>query len=210
MFYSLDGDKRIKKGEHRQPFVLPDGFEEEALVIRNKLLLWRFRHWKDAKLNPELEINDVASRINEIIIPILSVMHSDTVKEEIGALAMAQQEDIRQQRQSSFEGVVLKAIKKIGFDSGDILPADIKKKLNAGKEDKRISTHKVTGALMKLELKLHKYGNRCVITDCEQNRALLEELYKDYDLTEPISDDEDDNAYDDTEKSNVSLPDSEI
>lgn len=181
-------DGRIKEGEHRQPFVLPDGFEEEALSIRNKLLLWRLRHWEGAKLDSALEIKGVESRINEIIVPILSVMHSDTVRNDIETLAREQQEDLKQQRQSSLEGEILRVIKDKGFDSGDIHPSEIKDKINEEKKnEKPISTHTITAILKKLELQLHKYGNRYLLSNSLINKELLQELFRDYDLTEEVA-----------------------
>jgi hypothetical protein len=178
-------DNRIKEGKLRQPFVLPDCFEDEARTIRNKLLLWRFRHWKNAKLNPEFEIKGVESRINEIVVPILSVMGaSDSARRDIEALARQQQEDLKQQRQTSLEGEILRAIKNNEFTEGDIMPADIAKEINKDRERRPISTHAITSILKRMELELHKYGNRYMLTDSPKNRELLQQLFKDYDLND--------------------------
>lgn len=179
-------DNRIKEGEDKQPVILSDTFKQEAAALRNKLLLWRFRHWKGAKLNLDLEISGVESRINEIIIPVLSVMDTGVVRQDIEELAREQQEDLRQQRQSSLEGEILKAIQEIGFGYRDIQPSEIRDAINKEKDkkEKPLSTHSVTKTLKKMELKLKSYGNRYLLESCPENSALLERLYRDYDLAE--------------------------
>jgi hypothetical protein len=176
-------DNRIKTGPDKQPFILPDSFKQEALAIRNRLLFWRFRHWKDARLNIELEIKGVESRINEIVVPILGVMCNDAVKKDIEELAREQQEDLKQQRQSSLEGQILKAILEIGLDSADIAPAEIKEIINKDRKEKPVATTRVTKKLKQMELKVHQYGNRYLLTSCEKNRELLQQLYEDYSIS---------------------------
>ena len=193
-------DNRIRKGAKRQPFTLPEGFEEEALALRNKLLMFRFRHWNNAKLDPSLEIDGVDSRINEIVVPVLSIVDSPAFKKDIEELAKEQQVDLKQQRQSSSEGEVLKAIDEIGLHTGDIAPADIGDKINAGKKDKFISTHSVTKILKRMELSLHKYGNRWLLTNCEKNQEMLKGLFQDYDLADRAAPDAGDEAPEDNNK----------
>jgi len=178
-------DNRIKDGENKQPFILSDDFRDEALKLRNKLLLWRFRHWKDAKINLSLEIKGVESRINEIIVPILSVMNDDSIRKDIEDLAKEQQEDLTQKRQQSVEGEVLKAIQIMVWNGRDINPADIKTEIDKDRpKDKPIKTNYVTRTLKKLELKLHQYANKWWLTGCIENEKLLGELWEDYGFNE--------------------------
>jgi len=186
-------DNRIKEGANKQPFILPENFKQETQILRNKLLLWRFRNLKNAKINLDLEIKGVESRINEIIVPIASVVNSDVLRKDIEELAREQQEDLKQQRQSTREGEVLKAICDIGLHGRDIEPADIRDKINENKKNRLIATHSVTKTLKRLELMLHKYGNKWLLTNCDKNRELLGGLFRDYDLlneTEPDVSDE--------------------
>jgi len=183
-------DNRIKEGEGKQPVILSDTFRQEAAALRNKLLLWRFRHWNGAKLNLDLEIRGVESRINEIIIPVLSVMNNDVVRQDIEELANEQQQDLKQQRQSSLEGEILRAIQEIGLGPDDISPSEIRDVINKDKDknEKPVTTHSITKSLKKLEFKLKKYGNRHSLENCPGNNALLEQLYRDYDLVEVLPD----------------------
>lgn len=181
-------DNRIKNGEHKQPFILLEAFREESLRLRNKLLLWRFRHWGNAKVNLDLEIESVESRINEIIVPILSVMNNNSIRQDIEDLAKEQQEDLKQKRQQSIEGEVIKAIQTIGWRGTDINPSDIKIEIDKDRpKEKPIKTNYVTRTLKKLEFKLHQYGNKWWLTANEENEKLFKELSENYGITETIA-----------------------
>jgi len=65
------------------PFNLADGFWEEAAQIRNKLLLWRFKNFSKIKLKPELADRSIEPRLNQIMIPLLSIIEDKKVIEEI-------------------------------------------------------------------------------------------------------------------------------
>ncbi len=175
-------DNRVKTGENSQPVVLPDSFYDEALSLRNKLLLWRFRHWKDSKIDLTVEIKGVESRINEIIVPILSVMKFPSITEDIEALAKEQQDDLKQHRQATLEGEVLKAIQEIGLISADISPSEIASVINKNRLDKPFTTNSITKALKRMELKLHQYANKWMLTNCPENKESLVGLYEDYGL----------------------------
>lgn len=183
-------DNRIKDGANKQPYTLPDTFEEEALVLRNKLLMWRFRHLKTAKLNPSLEIRGVESRLNEIIVPLLSIIDSPTAIKDIEELAREQQHDLKQNKQTSYEGRIIKIIDELGLHNGMIEPAEIKDRFNKEivKEDKKIQTTTVTKILKGLEFELKAYGNKQHLLDSDNNKTLLATLLKDYDLADDVSD----------------------
>ncbi len=58
-------------------------FDAEALELRNKLTLWRFHNWHRAKLNPALEVANVEDRLNQIAVPLLSIVRDETVQASI-------------------------------------------------------------------------------------------------------------------------------
>jgi len=56
------------------PHNIPDAFWEEALEIRNKLLMFRFRNKGKSKIRPELENREIEPRLNQIAIPLMSII----------------------------------------------------------------------------------------------------------------------------------------
>jgi len=56
------------------PINIPDSFKTEALQIRNKLLMFRFKNYGQKKINPDLIDRSIEPRLNQIIIPLASVI----------------------------------------------------------------------------------------------------------------------------------------
>lgn len=65
------------------PINLPDNFDDEALNLRNKLLMWRFRNLKKANLKLEDIDRTLEPRLNQIIMPLLSVINNDVIKTDL-------------------------------------------------------------------------------------------------------------------------------
>jgi hypothetical protein len=122
--------------EKRKPMPLfrMEKFENEALHLRNKLLLWRFRNYAKMKLKTqiletvdietELGLNHVSSRIKEVMAPIYIV--SDVLsKTEIAHLAYDLDEDLKSdpnfQLEMDFNRALIKIMEETEEqgDSGD-------------------------------------------------------------------------------------------
>jgi hypothetical protein len=89
------------------PFFLDDEFKDRAIVLRNKLLLWRFRTWRTLTANPRKHMPWLDSRLNQIILPLLACCQGNTTMEAaIMAHAGHYQETMKATRRESFEGRV--------------------------------------------------------------------------------------------------------
>lgn len=65
------------------PINLPlEEFNKKALEIRNKLLLWRLRNYKKRKINNDLIIGGIEDRVNQIMIPLGSIIEDKEVQKE--------------------------------------------------------------------------------------------------------------------------------
>jgi hypothetical protein len=76
------------------PINLPASYKEEALRLRNKLLLYRFRnygkkHAVDMLVDPTLE-----PRLNQIFVPLLSVIGDASISAELKGVARDRQREI--------------------------------------------------------------------------------------------------------------------
>jgi hypothetical protein len=69
------------------PINLPDGFREEARELRNKLLLYRFHRRFEVKLDPSLADPALEPRVNQILVPLLSVIRDPALQDELRSLA---------------------------------------------------------------------------------------------------------------------------
>lgn len=96
------------------PVTLPPTFPDEALALRNKLLMWRFRHFFKKRFPENCRNPRLDSRINQIYSPLLSLVADPDDRAKITGLAQKSQEQIRSDRGLSAEADVLAAIQE-GF-----------------------------------------------------------------------------------------------
>ena len=94
------------------PLILPESFWDEALALRNKLLAWRFeKRDKFGTVNEATyRIPGIEPRLNQILMPLLSIIEDQDLKDEIKAMARTKQDEILEARSTSWAAWVLKAI----------------------------------------------------------------------------------------------------
>lgn len=93
------------------PINLGDDYERDALRLRNKLLLYRFRQLdRPRTAAPELPTT-IEPRLRQVFAPLLSVVDDPRVREEIAAVAAEYHEEILAERSMSLEAQVLEAIR---------------------------------------------------------------------------------------------------
>ena len=139
---------------------LPDNFRIEALEIRNKLLTYRFRNYSKAKINPELADGKLEPRLNQIIVPLLSIIKDQGKRKNIRRLVSKYDKQIREDRGMQIEGEILEAIKNL-FESGrkELTMKEIATYLNKSREieENKITSKKIGYILrQKLNLKPEK------------------------------------------------------
>lgn len=106
------------------PISLPPAFGGEALKLRNRLLHYRFCHLFETRLAPEVALSGVEPRVNQIALPLLSLMDDPVLREQIGAAFMKEQAERFEQRQETVEAWVLGILKEIASKPGG-LPVNI-------------------------------------------------------------------------------------
>lgn len=62
------------------PINLPDEQSEEALVLRNQLLMYRFRYLGETRVHPEFLDRTLSPRMCQILSPLLSVAHDEAAR----------------------------------------------------------------------------------------------------------------------------------
>src|SRR5215831_5384959 len=73
------------------PINLPNSFKDEARELRNKLLLYRFHRRYEVKLDESLVDLRLEPRLNQILLPLLSVVSDDNLRNELRSLALEAQ-----------------------------------------------------------------------------------------------------------------------
>jgi hypothetical protein len=172
------------------PINLPASYKEEALRLRNKLLLYRFRNFGrkravDAYVDPALE-----PRLNQIFVPLLSVVGDPDVRAELREIARARNREIVADRGMDVEAQVLEVIKDLAGQQSKLAIAEVTAAFieRYGREYDRPITNKWIGYLIrrKLNIKTQKSHGVFAIPLAENER--LKRLYEKYGLLDGNAD----------------------
>jgi len=89
------------------PINLPDAFKDEARELRNKLLLYRFHRRHDVKLDESLVDARLEPRLNQILLPLLSVVADAGLRADLRSMALNTQMGLIAERGLLVEAQVL-------------------------------------------------------------------------------------------------------
>ena len=139
------------------PINLPDEQEAKALVLRNKLLMYRFRYRHTLTLDTRLVDPSLEARTNQILLPLLSVVPDTEMRKSIRKLAGAWETQLASERSLTPEGQVLEILNRLTLDRlplKEIVTAFIEA---YGSDYKRPVTSRYVGSLLRrLGLNLYK------------------------------------------------------
>jgi hypothetical protein len=100
------------------PIHLPKEMAAEALVLRNRLLHFRFCNLFAIKTNPAALMADVEPRLNQSALALLSLVDDLELRTEMQQAFIADYETTRAERNETAEACVLKAVKAV-FDAAN-------------------------------------------------------------------------------------------
>jgi len=166
------------------PISLPSAYKEEALHLRNQLLLFRFRNRHCASTLHDVIDRTVEPRLNQIFLPLLSVVDDESVKAELRELARLYNREMIAERGMDAEAHILEIIRDmLARDAGTALSV---KEIASwfverhGEEYERKITPKWIGGIIRRRLQLftHKSHGVYVISRLEEWK--LRRLYQKY------------------------------
>ncbi len=167
------------------PINLPEKFADEARAIRNQLLMWRFRNYHAIKLNPELINRSIEPRLNQILVPLCSIITDQGLIKDITELIKQMNSQIVKDRGMSREAETLEAILKLQATSAtDPTVKDICERFNEGKADREQVTNRKIGYWVreKLGLTLERTESGYTLPFAANNNKLVK-LASRYGLT---------------------------
>ena len=169
------------------PISLPDCQKEEALHLRNKLLLFRFRNLQRPKTTEPPVDRGLEPRLAQIFSPLLSVIRDEGARVALLDLARRYQRELVSERGMDTEAQILEIIRELKSSSPDgrLSIRDIASLFSAryGGEYEKPVTAKWIGHLLrkKLHLKPEKSHGVYVLSISED--SVLGHLYEKYGLT---------------------------
>lgn len=166
------------------PINLPGEHQAQALRLRNKLLVYRFRTLHKAALNPALSDRRIEPRLNQILVPLLSIIDDPALRAELAELAGAYHRELLAERGASAEAQVLGILLEIAAEAGrGVVPIDsITKQFREryGAEYARPITNKWIGYLLRAKLHLPAYKSHGMyvvpVTETTKLAALREKF----------------------------------
>ncbi|MDD2807377.1 MAG: hypothetical protein PHW95_02575 [Patescibacteria group bacterium] len=169
------------------PINLPESFEKGALDLRNQLLMWRFKNHGSKKIKHELVDKSIEPRLNQIIVPLASVIeHSELIK-ELQDFIREYNRQLTSDRGMTWEAGILEAI--IELKKELILSPTVKEiteRHNATVEEKEKITNRKTGYIIREKLGFITVKTRdgYIVEGNEKNNTRFFHLVTKYGLDE--------------------------
>ncbi len=160
------------------PTVLPPSFEQEAMTLRNKLLLFRFRNYhKEIEVDQSI-FTGLERRLRQTLYPLLTVIDDKKFLQKLTGFTHELQEQQRTDRGLSWIAEYLHALVELTCKESAITVQDLTDTYNKGKPE-QISARK-TGYVIRNEFKLknkritagQKKGQYAIQVDPAKIRAL--------------------------------------
>lgn len=170
------------------PINLPSKYHDEALHLRNKLLLFRFRNHGKRSAVDSLVDRTIEPRLNQLFIPLMSVIDDQDVRENLRRIARDYHAERVADRGMDIEAQVLEVIRDLA-DDPDTMKLSIKE-ITAqftnrfGGEYARTITTKWIGTVIRRKLHLTAQKSNGVFVIPPSERAKLSPLYERYGLNE--------------------------
>src|SRR5438552_803432 len=174
------------------PINLPPEHKEEALRLRNKLLLFRFHKLRRAGVREDLVDRSIEPRLNQIFVPLLSIIDDPSAIDDLRELARKYNRQMIADRGMETEAQILEIIR-------DMLHSPFETRLSIkditswfidrhGNDYEKKTTTKWIGNLIrkKLGLKTRKSHGLYLIPSTEKLK--LERLYERYGIEEKEAD----------------------
>nr|SPS05220.1 conserved protein of unknown function [Candidatus Nitrotoga fabula] len=171
-------------GQHRMrhdiPINLPDIQKDEARLLRNQLLMYRFKTLHGIKIDVSLVDSSLSPRLNQILVPLLSIIHDESLRNDIREAVRSFDQKLYAERSSSVEAGVLEILQSIyntGLDRAisisDITTAFTERFAN---EYDRPVTARVVGGILRKRLRLLTYKSHGVYVLPITEKAKVAEL----------------------------------
>ncbi|MGK2957402.1 MAG: hypothetical protein ACSLFB_03170 [Acidimicrobiales bacterium] len=170
------------------PINLPDRQKDEALLLRNQLLMYRFRSLPNIKIDDTLVDPGLSPRLNQILVPLLSIIDDAGLRDDIREAVQSFDQKLYAERASSSEAGVLEILQHLfshttqsAIAISEITTAFAKR---FSGEYERPITGRFIGGVLRKRLRLVTYKSHGVYVVPISEKAKVEELCIRYGVTE--------------------------
>lgn len=172
------------------PINLPPACRQEALHIRNQLLLFRFRNFQNQPLLDHLVDRAIEPRLNQIFVPLLSLIDDPVALADLRQLAARYHRDLINERGLDAEAELLEVIQDI-LREGD--PLTVKEMtgrftVRFGEGYEQRITPRWVGSILRKRLRLKTQKSHGVYVLPPTEAAKLPTLFRRFGLSGPSAD----------------------
>lgn len=182
------------------PINITDEHKEKALELRNKLLMFRFRNLGKKRVDPSLIDRTIEPRLNQVFIPLLSVIEDEKARAELQSIAQEYHKQIVSDRGMEMEAQVLEVIRKLFGMREEPTIKEITSHFieNHGNDYEKKITPKWIGTIIrrKLKIKTERRMEGFIIPVSELHK--LERLYEKYGILEIDKNQDSNNIFEET------------
>jgi hypothetical protein len=182
--------EEMGRGKLREdiPRRLSDEFWEEALMLRNKLLMWRFRNYQKELIFDEKLIEGVHPRLHQIVIALMTIIESPEMKQSLRDFVQKYNTELVADRGLSRESDITFAIFKFEYDTNkkEITVGEIAENVNQDIFDfeEKLTPRKI-GWYLRARMQLKPYKTRRgYVLDFARNRERLDFWKERYGITD--------------------------
>jgi hypothetical protein len=170
------------------PRTLDQSFYSEAEFIRNKLLMWRLKNYFSPIERCTEIIEGIHPRLNQIVMPLLSIIKDETIREHLKTFIIKYNGDLVADRGLSWENDIIFAALKLEYDTKlkEVTVKQIAEEVNKEIDisDDPIKPKKV-GWYLRHKLLLKPYKTRKgFVLSFKENRKKLNSLKERYGITD--------------------------
>jgi hypothetical protein len=171
------------------PLNLPAAHADEALRLRNKLLLFRFRNLGKPRSLDAAADRGIEPRLSQIFAPLRSVIEDQQTQESLQELARRYHRELVAERGLDLEAQVLETIQGLSLTGKSLSVKEITAAFveRHGADYGGKVTPRWIGSILRKRLRLRPQKRHGVFVLPETERASLERLYEKYGLDQEIS-----------------------
>lgn len=103
----------VETGRMDIPLLLGLDFDKETQLLRNQLLMFRFRHYGKHKIDFTLQDRTIEKRLNQVILPLYSIIDDKAGRDGIVTFMEQYNKKLIEDRGEMFEALILESIFKI-------------------------------------------------------------------------------------------------
>jgi hypothetical protein len=159
------------------PRTLDESFYNDAEQIRNKLLMWRLKNYFEPIERRHDIIEGIHPRLNQIVMPLLSIIKNNSIREKLKAFIVKYNTDLVADRGLSWESDIVFAVLKLEHETNanEVTVKQITDEVNSEIDisDDTLQARKVGWYLRtKLQLKPYKTRKGFVLSFKENRKRL--------------------------------------